>query len=150
MRWRVLLLAAGAAVIGAELPRTVDGYWGIWYFNQPSGDEYVYKYSGGFATYPQQQSPIAIYAPAVRKTFFCYGGTTPGKQELLHMVSYYDHRTGIVPRPTLLLDKQTSDGHDNPVMSIDAEGYLWIFSNSHGTSRPSYIHRGRIQPAGTW
>ncbi len=23
------------------------GYRGIWYMNQPSGDEYVYKYSGG-------------------------------------------------------------------------------------------------------
>lgn len=70
----MLLLAAGAAAIGAELPRTVDGYWGIWYFNQPSGDEYVYKYRGGFATYPQQQSPIAIHAPAVRKTFFLLWG----------------------------------------------------------------------------
>ena len=24
-----------------------DGYRGIWYMNQPSGDEYVYNYSGG-------------------------------------------------------------------------------------------------------
>ena len=27
------------------------GYRGIWYMNQPSGDEYVYKYSGGLGTY---------------------------------------------------------------------------------------------------
>jgi hypothetical protein len=40
-----------------------------------------------------------------------------------------------------LLNKKTSDAHDNPTLSIDAEGYLWVFSNSHGTSRPSYIHR---------
>ncbi|MDX1981612.1 MAG: BNR-4 repeat-containing protein [Bryobacteraceae bacterium] len=122
---------------------TAGGYTGIWYYNQPSNDEYVYKYSGGFATYPQQQSPIAIYARAVNKTFFCYGGTVEGKRELLHMVSYFDHNTGMAPRPTILLNKKTEDGHDNPVMSIDAAGHVWIFSNAHGTARPSYLHRSR-------
>lgn len=131
-----IFLLAAAAILG-------DGYTGIWYYNQPSKDEYVYKYSGGFATYPQQQSPIAIYVASQEKTFFCYGGTVEGKQELLHMVSYFDHKTGMVPRPTLLLNKKTNDAHDNPVMSIDTEGHLWIFSNAHGTGRPSYIHRSR-------
>ncbi len=28
-----------------------DGYRGIWYMNQPSGDEYAFKYSGGLGTY---------------------------------------------------------------------------------------------------
>ena len=46
-----------------------------------------------------------------------------------------------VPRPTILLDKKTGDAHDNPVISVDDEGYVWVFSTSHGTSRPSYIHR---------
>jgi hypothetical protein len=126
------------------LNETADGYRGIWYFNQPSNDEYVYKYSGGFATYPQQQSPIAIYAPAAHKTFFVYGGATnAAKPELLHMVSYFDHRTGTVPRPTVLLNKHTDDAHDNPVLSIDDAGHLWVFSNSHGVNRPSYIHRSK-------
>src|SRR6185437_15040394 len=123
----LLLLAVSASA--QDLPRA-DGYRGIWYYNQPTHDQYAYKYSGGFATYPQQQSPIAIYAPAVRKTFFCYGGTVPGKEELLHMVSYYDHRTGEVPRPVILINKKTDDAHDNPVMAIDDGGYIWIFSNS--------------------
>ncbi|MEZ5397701.1 MAG: hypothetical protein R2724_33675 [Bryobacterales bacterium] len=35
--------------------------YGIWYYNQPSNDQYHYKYSGGFATYPQQQGPLAHY-----------------------------------------------------------------------------------------
>src|SRR3954454_13884971 len=43
----------------AILPKD-DGYRGIWYWNQRSNDEYVYKYSGGFATYPQQHVPIAL------------------------------------------------------------------------------------------
>ncbi|MDZ7637083.1 MAG: BNR-4 repeat-containing protein [Bryobacterales bacterium] len=127
----------------ADAPALADGYSGIWYFNQPSNDQYVYKYSGGFATYPQQQSPIAIYVASQKKTFFCYGGTVEGKRELLHMVSYFDHATGMVPRPTILLNKQTEDAHDNPVMAIDDAGHIWIFSNSHGTSRPSFIHRSR-------
>jgi hypothetical protein len=134
--------ALASAAQGGELPRD-DGYRSIWYFNQPSHDQYVYKYSGGFATYPQQHSPIAIYSKAAAKTFFCYGGSVKGKQELLHMVSYFDHRTGMVPRPVVLLNKQTEDAHDNPTISLDDQGYIWIFSSAHGVSRPSFIHRSR-------
>jgi hypothetical protein len=118
------------------------GYRGIWYMNQPSGDEYVYKYSGGLGTYCAKHKPFAVYCDKVKKTFFCYGGTTTdSNQKLLHIVSYYDHKTGMVPRPTILLDKKTSDAHDNPVISVDDKGYIWIFSTSHGTSRPSYVHK---------
>lgn len=118
------------------------GYRGIWYYNQPSGDEYVYKYSGGLGTYCAKHQPFAVYCKKVNKTFFCYGGTAKGSnRRLLHMVSYYDHEKGAVPRPTILLDKKTSDAHDNPVISVDDEGYIWVFSTSHGRSRPSYIHR---------
>ncbi len=119
-----------------------DGYRGIWYMNQGTRDEFVYKYSGGLGTYCAKHMPFAVYCPQAEKTFFCYGGTTAdSNQHLLHMVSFYDHKTKQVPRPTILLDKQTNDAHDNPVISVDAEGYVWIFSTSHGTSRPSTIHR---------
>lgn len=124
-----------------ELP-SAEGYRGLWYANQKTGDKYVYKYSGGMATYPQQHQPIAIYAPQVNKTFFVYGGTpATGKRTCLHMVSYFDHATGTLPRPRILLDKKTDDAHDNPTLAIDRDGYLWIFSNSHGAGRPSYVHR---------
>ncbi len=119
-----------------------DGYRGIWYMNQGTRDEFVYKYSGGLGTYCAKHMPFAVYCPQVEKTFFCYGGTTAdSNQHLLHMVSFYDHKTKQVPRPTILLDKQTDDAHDNPVIAVDAEGYVWVFSTSHGTSRPSAIHR---------
>lgn len=135
---------AEVPVTGGKL-QPDDGYRGIWYYNQPTRDEFRYKYSGGFATYPQQHAPIAIYCKAVEKTFFVYGGTTAraadDKQELLHMVSFYDHRTGRVPRPRILLNKRTEDAHDNPTLQVDDRGYLWIFSSAHGTGRPSYIHR---------
>ena len=146
-RTAAVALAAWAAIqlcAGTPQPKD-DGYRGIWYYNQPTKDEYKFKYSGGMATYPQQHVPIAIYSPQANKTFFCYGGTTTGqgKRELLHMVSYFDHATGTVPRPTILLNKHTHDAHDNPTISLDAAGYVWIFSSSHGTSRPSYIHRSK-------
>lgn len=124
-----------------------DGYRGIWYFNKNLKTEYRYKYSGGMATYPYQHAPIAIYSPEVHKTFFVYGGTTArhagDKQELLHMVSFYDHRTGTVPRPRVLLNKRTEDAHDNPTLQIDSQGHLWVFSSSHGTARPSYLHKSK-------
>ena len=121
--------------------RKVDGFRGIWYFNQHLTNEYVYKYSGGLGTYCANHSPFAWYAPEVKKTFFCYGGTDEKNSTLLHMVSYYDHTTGKVARPTLLLDKKTDDAHDNPVINLDDKGYVWIFSSSHGKGRPSYISR---------
>jgi hypothetical protein len=140
----ILALFTAGLALAQPLPKD-DGYRGIWYCNQGTKDEYKFKYSGGMATYPQQHAPIAIYSKAANKTFFCYGGTTArdagDKQELLHMVSYFDHTTSKVPRPTILLNKQTSDAHDNPTISIDDRGYIWIFSSSHGTSRPSFIHR---------
>lgn len=127
----------------AIAPTKDDGYRGIWYCNQGQKDEYVYKYSGGLGTYCSSHNPFAIYRPEVHKTFFCYGGTIKGdpksKRELLHMVSYYDHKTGRVPRPTILVNKRTDDAHDNPVISMDAKGYVWIFSSSHGTARPSFV-----------
>lgn len=137
----------GTAKAGAQDNLTLnhrdDGYRGIWYSNQPSGDEYVYKYSGGLATYPANHYPFSVYVRAVNKTFFCYGGTDREGKTLLHAVSYFDHTTGMVPRPTIVLDKQTDNAHDNPVMNVDKNGYIWIFSTANGTQRPSFIHRSK-------
>src|SRR5688500_20303456 len=80
------------------------GYRGIWY--QIKSKDGI-KYSGGLATYPQQIRPMAIYAKDANKTFFVYGGRSKEKNELLHMVSYFDHATGTVPRPRILLNKKT-------------------------------------------
>jgi hypothetical protein len=43
-----------------------DGYRGIWYYNQPTKDEYKFKYSGGFATYPVRRRDLL---QEVDKTF---------------------------------------------------------------------------------
>ncbi|CAG4999537.1 hypothetical protein DYBT9275_02249 [Dyadobacter sp. CECT 9275] len=128
----------------AELiQQRANGFKGIWYMNQPSNDEYVYKYSGGLAVYPANHRPFAIYSKEAKKTFFCFGGTDDSNSTLLHNVSYFDHQTGKVANPVILLDKKTTDAHDNPVISIDDKGYLFIFSTSHGVARPSYIHKSK-------
>lgn len=131
-----------ACLLAADPLPAAEGFSGIWYMMQPTKDAFGYKYSGGFATYPQQQLPIAIHVPSQRKTFFVYGGATPDRPaNLLHMVSYFDHAAGLLARPRMLLDKQTNDAHDNPVLSIDDAGHLHVFSNAHGVSRAAYIHR---------
>lgn len=138
----VLSCGAGAQDCDLILEKA-DGYHGIWYSNQPQKNEYVYKYSGGLGTYCAKHIPFAVYRPEVDMTFFVYGGTRGKNETLLHMVSYYDHATGEVPQPTILLDKKTTDAHDNPVLTIDDDGHLWVFCSSHGTSRPSYILKSK-------
>jgi hypothetical protein len=69
-----LLLALAASVGAGTPPQKDDGYRGIWYYNQPSKDRYVYKYSGGFATCPQQHAPIAVYRQKADKTLIELGG----------------------------------------------------------------------------
>lgn len=95
----VLVLAAVAAENTETYGEPVSGYRGIWYANQKTNNEYVYKYSGGLGTYCAKHIPMAVYAPAVNKTFFVFGGTSEARDTLWEMVSYYDHATGQVPQP---------------------------------------------------
>lgn len=120
-----------------RIARFDDGYRGIWYANQPQQDRYRYKYSGGFATYPQQHIPLAVYAAEVGKTFFCYGGAAPNGTGIVNAVSYYDHATGEVARPAIVLPRATSDAHYNPTLQLDDEGHLLAFCNCHGAGYES-------------
>ncbi|MEO1972630.1 MAG: hypothetical protein ABGX07_13795, partial [Pirellulaceae bacterium] len=54
-------LVCGQTGEPVTLNTKADGYRGIWYMNQPSNDEYVYKYSGGLGTYCAKHKPFAIY-----------------------------------------------------------------------------------------
>jgi hypothetical protein len=115
------------------LPRA-DGYQGIWYSNQRSDDQYRYKYSGGLGTYCAKHRHHAQYVPEVNKTFFVYGGTKGlnTAKPLLIMISYYDHETGTVPKPAIIMEKGTEDAHHNPALTIDGDGHLWVFASAHG------------------
>ena len=121
---------------------TANGYKGIW-FTLGQFSEYGDKYSGGLGTYTADHVPIAIYSPEAKKTFFTYGGTTgAGERHLLIMVSYFDHATGIVPKPVIVYDKVgVNDPHDNAALSIDNKGYIWVFVSGRGTSRPGIIFK---------
>jgi hypothetical protein len=124
-------------------PGYADGYRGIW-FTLGQFSTYGDKYSGGLGTYTANHIPIAIYSAAVNKTFFVYGGTIQDQRHLLIMASYYDHATGRVPRPTLVLDKQgVNDPHDNAALAIDPQGYLWIFVSGRAKARPGWKFRSK-------
>ncbi|KKM66137.1 hypothetical protein LCGC14_1484210 [marine sediment metagenome] len=125
----------------AQVLATDDGYRGIWYFCNGVEEPYRYKYSGGLGTYCAKHLPLAHYAGEVNRTFFCYGGRPKDANRLLHMVACYDHDTHRVCRPRILLDKQTDDGHDNVTIMLDEQGYIYLFSSSHGVQRPAHISR---------
>lgn len=127
---------------GILLNKKMDGFRGIWYANQPNNSEFVYKYGGGLGTYTANHNPLAIYSEEVQKTFFCYGAVNE-EGSLIYAVSFFDHRNQTLAKPTAVFDKKTTDAHDNPVLSIDDEGYIWIFGTSHGVWRPSYILKSK-------
>ncbi len=125
--------------------RRIDGYRGIW-FDLGQRSEFGPKYSGGLGTYTAKHHPLAVYAEKVDKTFFVYGGTTEaGARHLLAMVACYDHRTGLVPKPVVVHDKQgVDDPHDNPSLQIDGAGHLWVFVSGRGRKRPGHVYRSRL------
>ena len=124
--------------------RKIAGYRGIW-FDLGQKSEFGSKYSGGLGTYTAKHHPLAVYAPAVQKTFFVYGGTTAkDERHLLAMVSYYDHKTGQVPKPIVVHDKRdVDDPHDNPSIQIDETGHLWVYVSGRGRKRMGHIYRSR-------
>ncbi|EON78150.1 hypothetical protein ADIS_1347 [Lunatimonas lonarensis] len=120
----------------------VDGYKGIW-FTLGQFSQYGDKYSGGLGTYTAKHIPLAIYAPAVQKTFFVYGGTTSESDRyLLCMIGSYDHKTKKVSKPVVVHDKGgVDDPHDNPSLAIDDQGHLWVFVSGRGRRRMGYKYR---------
>jgi hypothetical protein len=91
----------------------------------------------GLGTYTSSHNPLAVYSPAADRTFFTYGGTIKGQRHLLIMASYFDHKTGRVPRPTIVHDKRgVDDPHDNGSINLDDRGYVWIFISGRARKRP--------------
>lgn len=139
-----LLYFSQSATCQSLINTKVNGYRGIWFeLNQkyPYGD----KYSGGLGTYTAKHRPMAIYAPEVNKTFFVYGGTTSeAERHLLCMTGSFDHSTGMVSKPVVVYDKMgVDDPHDNPSISMDPQGYLWVFVSGRGNSRPGIKLKSR-------
>lgn len=120
----------------------VNGYMGIW-FELGQKSTYGDKYSGGLGTYTANHSPLAVYSPVANKTFFTYGGTSgPSDRRLLVMAAEYDHATHTVTKPTLVMDKTpVNDPHDNACISLDNDGYVWVFVSGRNTARKGFTYR---------
>lgn len=127
---------------GVVVGERLDGYRGVWHGQEPTKDEYHFKYSGGLGTYTANHRPIAIYAPPANKTYFVYGGTLgTGRDRLVAMIGAYDHANGEFERPTLVHHKNTFDPHDNPALSIDEAGHLWVFISGRARGRAGWMYR---------
>lgn len=137
----ILLFFAPYTVLFSQNPR-MDGYKGIWY-SSGAKMSYGYKFSGGVSTFASRHRPIAIYSPEARKTFFVYGGTTNAdEQHLLIMISYFDHKTHMVPRPVIVYDKMgVKEPYDNASLAIDDQGFLWVFISGYNRTRPGFIYK---------
>ena len=123
----------------------VDGYRGIWFTIGQARSDYGDKYSGGLGTYTMKHIPMAVYAPEVDRTYFVYGGCPDtGKAYLQCMVGCYDHRTGMLRKPRVVMDKGilgVSDPHDDPTVQIDKDGYIWVFVAGRANKRPGVRYR---------
>lgn len=121
-----------------------NGYRGIW-FTLGQFSEHGDKYSGGLGTYTSSHTPIAVYTADVNKTFFTYGGTTSSSERrLLIMAASFDHSTGKVSKPVVVLDKvKVNDPHDNASLQLDSDGYVWIFVSGRARSRPGFKYRSK-------
>jgi len=139
-------IAAHPSDANAQPPQQQDdGYRGIW-FTLGQVSEYGDKYSGGLGTYTAKHVPLAVYSEKAEKTFFVYGGAKEGKRHLLAMASYYDHRRGVVPRPTIVHDKGgVNDPHDDPSIALDEHGHVWVFVSGRGRHRPGFKYRS-VEP----
>ena len=131
----------------------------------------VDKYSGNLATYTAKHSPNAVkkglftyftYSGEVALDGFESGnskiGTTAavgcshdgarlfknaqGTAPALGIyVSRYNHVTGRVAKPVLVHMKCTSDPHDNAVINVDANGYVYVLVSGRDEDRGNFIFR---------
>jgi hypothetical protein len=110
-------------------PSAAPGFQGIWYRHEPRADDTEPALAGGLATFSMHHVPMAVYSERARKTFFTYGGAagSPENRRLQVCIAAYDHASGLVTRPHVLLERTPPDPHGNAALSIDDQGYLWVF-----------------------
>lgn len=128
----------------SQMCEVVNGYRGIW-FDLGQETAYGSKYCGGLGTYTMKHIPMAIYSPVVDRTYFVYGGTpSEDKKYLQCMIGCYDHATGMLQKPRVVMDKGVDgvkDPHDDPTIQIDKDGYLWVFVSGRSTKRMGRVYR---------
>ena len=139
-----MILFAGHHQVYAQNQKA-SGYMGLWSRSELS-PEYGYKYSGGLGTFSSQHRPMAIYSENADITYFVYSGTSsPEESHLQIMISYYDHKSGRVPKPVVVYDKMgVNDARDNASLSIDSRENILVFISGRGRTRPGLIFKSRL------
>jgi len=85
----------------------------------------------------------AVYDSVSNKIFFVFVDKD-GK----HFVYYYDHETGEVSGLYYTGIGATADlCHGAPAIAIDNDGYLWVFSGSHGTKSRVAVSKNPRDPS---
>ena len=70
------------------------------------------------------------------------GTTSYTENQLLIMISYYDHVTEQLAKPMILFNKEgVIDAHDNGTIQIDDDGYIWVFIAGRYRERNGYIFK---------
>ncbi|HOZ49490.1 MAG TPA: BNR-4 repeat-containing protein [Candidatus Hydrogenedentes bacterium] len=124
-----------AMEIVTPAPTTFRGVWyGCGTENTLPGRDLVY--AGGKATYCAWHRPMAVYAPAVNKTFFVFGDA-----ENRPAISYFDHQTSTFAPPLALGTNPDGNAHRNPTLCIDEDGFLYVFYGYAGGKQPIPVLR---------
>ena len=143
--WAVLAPPEPKTPSAEEIAQAVDGYRGIWFTLGQVKTEYGDKYSGGLGTYTMKHIPMAVYSPEADRTYFVYGGTPAEDRKYLQcMIGCYDHASGLLQRPRVVMDKGQDgvlDPHDDPTVQIDKDGYIWVFVAGRSTKRMGRRYR---------
>ncbi|MBN2310466.1 MAG: BNR-4 repeat-containing protein [Candidatus Hydrogenedentes bacterium] len=117
---------------------TIPAFRGIWYgcgtANTLPGNQFVY--AGGKATYSAWHRPIAVYAPAVNRTYFVFGDHANRPN-----ISYYDHAGQSFAGQVVLGENPDMNAHRNPTLHIDDDGYVFVFRGYASGGQPMTVLR---------
>jgi len=124
-------------------PGTESGYRSF-----PYADTNLYNRSGdGIAVPGAKNIPVACYVEKVKKTFFVYAGyqkdtiSPDNKATGRALISYYDHNTGMLPRPTVLVEGKANTQIFSPAITADNDGHLWVFVGSNTKDQQACIFK---------
>lgn len=129
-----------------DVERMKSDYRGVWYccgtVNLLDGNNHVY--SGPMATYSAWHRPMAVYAPAVNRTYFVFGN-----ERNAPAIGSYEHDTRTFARPVVLGANPDGDAHRNPTLALDDTGRLYVFFGAHND--PTRVLRSeRPCETGAW
>ncbi|MGM0906954.1 MAG: BNR-4 repeat-containing protein [Pseudomonadota bacterium] len=108
------------------------GDFGSWYFLGDYGDG-VPGYSGGVATYSAHHTPIAIHHNGI--SYYLFSDNTEGGLKIKLKRNNEN---------AVLIDHlRYIDPHRNASLSIDDDGYIYVYISARGNNEPSLTYRSK-------